>query len=456
VRRRHLSRVIGLIVAGAAMQWPGGGRAENRVSQDGRPLHVKVDWEWVTLPASPGSAVRVCVSRSGKAYDDTLHSCRPTDLRREFRLPKAEYILGEPIVVQMFVALEGPGRWHEWVGGNYRRLGRDDNFLFLLRSADGSWVPDPYEANRSGFSGGRSLAYGVTSETPFSYWLAIQRWVALEQPGIYDLFAVHFAHREQVGYWQAVRTAIEKRYGSRWVLEPDGHHVRDTRSHDHRQVAIEFRDVSTDPPLIGSMHPELRNKLGARADRVQDFACFRITVQSPTPEEGAAMVARTVQLAETSKRSAPATQADATRQAVWFVRQDCFVPTVAGWMRKDNRDKSYMGLAMNPSASAHSLLFDELCRGAVDVIWYLPSAHHRNAIPVLISRLEDPEPNVRGIADRYLRIWTGLPFGPAGAWRTSLSDEPTHEECHRIRAVWERWWSRNSATFQPKSPQERQ
>jgi hypothetical protein len=262
---------------------------------------------------------------------------------------------------------------------------------------------------------------------------------------------VHFAHSEPVGQWQAVRTAIEKRHGSRWLLEPDGTRVRDTQSHEHRQVAVEFRDVTTSPSLSNTVPRELRDKLGARADRVQDFASFRIIVRSPTPEEEAAMVARTVQLAETYEGSAPANLADATREAVWFVRQDCFIPTVARWMQNDDRTL-YTGLAMNPSVSAQSLLFDALCRGAVDAKWYLPSPHIRNAIPVLISRLEDPEPNVRGTAERYLRIWTGLPFGPAGTWRASLVEEPTDDESHRIRVLWERWWKTNATTFQPTDP----
>jgi hypothetical protein len=166
-------------------------------------------------------------------------------------------------------------------------------------------------------------------------------------------------------------------------------------------------------------------------------------------------VARIAQFAETSSRASPASQADATREAIWFVRQDCFLPTVAGWMRKDSRSNHYTGLAMNPTASAQSLLFDELCRGAVDANWYLPSRCTSNAIPVLISRLGDPEPRVRGIADRYLRIWTGLWFGPAGTWRPNPQEDPTREEGRRMQAAWERWWKGNASTFRPTDPWER-
>lgn len=451
--RRCVFRVIALLAAGTALHGPAGLHAEERVAPAGRPLHVSVDWKWVPLPASPGSALRVCVSRAGIPYEDTLESCRVTDLRREFRLPQSEYILGEPVVVEMCVTLEGPGRWHERVGGAYRRLGRDDNFLFLLRAADGSWVPDPYDAYRSFTGGGMSSAREVTAGSSFSYWLAIQRWATIEHAGVYDLFAVHFASRYRAGSQAAIRDAIERRHGRRWVLEPGGWHAHDRGSPDHRQVVTEWRDAGPDPPLIAAMPPELRARLGAGAASVQDFAHFRITIQPPSPAETAAMVERSVRLAETSSiHPLPSSRADATREAIAFIRQDCFIPALANWMRADSNPALHTGLAMNPSASAQALLFDGLCRGTVDARWYLPPAHIRNAIPALIARLEDPERDVRETAERYLRSWTELPFGPPGRCRASLADEPAPEEPARTRAAWERWWQRNATTFQPRDP----
>src|SRR5262249_47996943 len=53
------------------------------IANEGKPFETRVDWEWITLPRTPCSAVHVCISTRG-GHDDTLGTCKPTDLRREF------------------------------------------------------------------------------------------------------------------------------------------------------------------------------------------------------------------------------------------------------------------------------------------------------------------------------------------------------------------------------------
>ena len=62
------------------------------------------------------------------------------------------------------IELDGKGEWREPVGGNYRARGRDDNFFFLMRHEDGTWVRDPYAP--IDFSMGGGPATGFQGEDP--------------------------------------------------------------------------------------------------------------------------------------------------------------------------------------------------------------------------------------------------------------------------------------------------
>jgi len=96
------------------------------------------------------SLLQAVEPETGKPYQGTVDppTCKPSDLRIAFRLEKKEFLLGEPLLVEFRVELDGPG-YYEWsIGGNSRTLGRDDTFSFLMRNHDGTVVPDPYEKSK--------------------------------------------------------------------------------------------------------------------------------------------------------------------------------------------------------------------------------------------------------------------------------------------------------------------
>jgi hypothetical protein len=134
-------------------------------------LHIRAEW----LPLSPSSdtpgttrsalrTLRAIDPESEESYDRSkdVFRCNPTDLRRAFLLEKEEFLLGEPLLVEFRITLDGPGEWREPVGGNYRARGRDDNFLFLMRHEDGTWVRDQMSACAHG-RGKRSIMTGVAT-----------------------------------------------------------------------------------------------------------------------------------------------------------------------------------------------------------------------------------------------------------------------------------------------------
>src|SRR5262245_12573315 len=80
-------------------------------------MKVAVEWH-PQRGARPGTfaaavGIRRALDAKGRPHDPSMKAvgCDPADLRREFRLPKTDYLLGEPIVVEAHVSLNGPGRW---------------------------------------------------------------------------------------------------------------------------------------------------------------------------------------------------------------------------------------------------------------------------------------------------------------------------------------------------------
>ena len=100
------------------------------LGQDGEPRKIPLDLTFEsdhvqappagdppTFSAAPVS--RVLDPASGKPYDRSNEGlgCDPAGLRRTFRLESADVLLGEPILVEFRIEMDGEGRWREGWGG---------------------------------------------------------------------------------------------------------------------------------------------------------------------------------------------------------------------------------------------------------------------------------------------------------------------------------------------------
>src|SRR5215471_16230769 len=144
------------------------------------------------------SLLQAVEPETGKPYQGTVDppTCKPSDLRIAFRLEKKEFLLGEPLLVEFRVELDGPG-YYEWSIGGNSTLGRDDTFSFLMRNHDGTVVQDPYEKPKF-YGGGLTFQHEVKNGAPVTSWLAIQRWCAIDRPGTYDLYCVSAKYQQLV------------------------------------------------------------------------------------------------------------------------------------------------------------------------------------------------------------------------------------------------------------------
>jgi HEAT repeat protein len=66
----------------------------------------------------------------------------------------------------------------------------------------------------------------------------------------------------------------------------------------------------------------------------------------------------------------------------------------------------------------------------------------KSAVPYLIRYLRHPDPHIRGIANASLMVTTAKAMG----FRTTADEEAREASVQK----WERWWSQNETTFQPK------
>lgn len=369
---------------------------------------LRVAARWTPLPdaeidgALHRAALRTLhAERDGKPVQELTV---PPRLTLRFRTEGRTFLLGEPILVGLRIELQGPGEWKEWVGGNYRARGRDDNFLFLLRRSDGTWLPDVY-GKLQHHRGGLSSAWIATAEKPFEVWNAVQRWAAIDAPGDYELHALYRAHGHDV-----VGGAPDLRWGA---LE---------RS-----------------PLAATLDPAVKTRAAANHWPVDALTCYAripIVVRPGKPSERARMVDEvTARVSDPAPRSMGSREA-ARVDAVTFARQDDFLALLAmqyrdrgglGWLT------AAQGLAIRPSPEAFEVLVGGGPAKAMSTAWMMCRENARRLMPHLIGWLGHEDEDVRNSALTRLRHWTG-------------DDAPKSDD----RETWRAWWTKSSKDFVPK------
>lgn len=440
-----------------------------------RPKPVSVDvhirTEWLLLPpslAGPDSNVPV-VTRSAlrtlravdpntaKPYDDSndIFGCNPADLRRTFRLEKKEFLLGEPILVDFRIELHGPGCWREPMGGNYRSRGRDDNFLFLMRHADQTWVRDTY-TRASGFGGGLSSSYRVTQNEPRSYWLAVQRWCAIDRPGTYDLYCFQVAHEDIVlGHGRALIAGMPDEIKNHYSLNPDGGLMdsKTAKPSQRHSIVSKWQTHKWDPsPLIEHIPPDVvaHAEESWPVQSAMDFVHFKIVITEPSATERQHMIKYWTKVAESSRRRAlPTVKARAARQAICFAQQDDFLPLINKWITTASQPSDFYGLAMRPNPEATAMLLRVANPDAVSAMRHLHPDRIPDVIPQLIKWLTHEDNRIRADSEMLLREWTGQAF--CHTWNWYHYQRPTLEEARKMQPLWRQWWDKNKKGFKPKT-----
>lgn len=419
-------------------------------------MHIRA--EWLPLfpssdaPSTARSALRILRAvdpENEEPYDKSkaVFGCNPMDLRRAFLLEKEEFLLGEPLLVEFRITLDGPGEWRERVGGNYRARGRDDNFFFLMRHEDGTWVRDPY-APINFSRGGIVSSYEVKQNKPNPYWLAVQRWCAIDRPGTYDLYCFQTAHGQEVlGKHQALVAGMSDELKRDHSLDADGALIDSRtgeRSERYSIAASLRRPEGESSPLVEDIPADVAT-YARKSRNVMDFAHFRIAIRQGTDAERQQMVKHWTNIAESKERRS--TWSVTARSGIQFAQQDDFIPLIEKWIGDKTRTVAFSGLAMRPNPRVADILLRTGAPNAVAAMRFLRPEQVPDVIPQLIERLTYQDNHMRARSEERLCAWTGQAFHRD--WRGYDSQRPTLEEGRRMQLLWADWWRKNKDSFKP-------
>lgn len=469
----------------------------SHVAQAIEPIPVRLDVrdEWVVLPPTPDdqrsndpvlthAAVRIprfIRPETQEPYDASWpFDCKPEQVHHSFHLQRREFVLGEPILIEYRVSLEGSGEYAEGIGGNYRSRGRDDNFLFLMRHEDGTWVGqvEPY----SGLPGGGLRGdHTVKEGEPISLWFAAQRWCTIEKPGRYDLYCIcsdgpgwrrakptEEVYRDRLPE-HVLRTHTVDEHGNLFKIgssEESDEYVVERIWNGQENVASPILTVM--PAALGAllndftvpMPNENVRKAAEREfrdhlQRANAFAHFSITLVAGTPEVQRVMLPWVYrgELSLAEARLDPKPEGEAILDGIYFSMQPHFLSAIRDWTAADPKSLwgfgRSIGLGINPYAAATSILLEFPRSGELGNVGELRPDWYPNTMSNLIELLGSENANVRNGALYMLRKFSGGYFfaDDAGSALGPLSDSQMKE----AQVLWRTWWSRHKTDFHSRS-----
>jgi hypothetical protein len=386
----------------------------------------------------------------------TTFGCDPAELRQLFRLEKKEFLLGEPILVEHRIELNGEGKWWWSTGGNYRARGRDDNLTVIMRRTDSdSFVPDPYPPlDGLIMGGGLGSSHEITEGKPLSEWFGVQRYAAITEPGTYDLYCLGHYQRRRVGDIEAMTAALPEEIARDYSFDERGALIdsRTGKPSERYQVAEHEHLIDADSspsPLLKLLPPEVAEQVGNMPLGV--MAHFRIVVRQGTRAERREMVEKWIKIAETSKpQKISRPYKSAAQESIWFARQNDFLPAINQWIAAGRGDNVYYmsGLAVRPDQEGLTLLLKLAPSDQVNAMYNLHPDRIADAIPVCIELLTTTsDETVRWQAESLLKRWTGQSF--AHPWQGDHYRPPTPAEAHSMQSLWREWWKKNKSSFKP-------
>jgi hypothetical protein len=128
-----------------------------------------------------------------------------------------------------------------------------------------------------------------------------------------------------------------------------------------------------------------------------------------------------------------------------------FIPAfveMVGKSPEPMRGDTLRALGFFHDARTYQLLFDNLHSAQVtdrmNAVLGLKNLGTREVIPALLAALQDPEAQVRQVANFALEGLTGH--------KVAVSTNPSREEAQRVANDWHAWWREHAGSFSPPQP----
>ncbi len=306
------------------------------------PVYVPADSPYTT--ADP----------TGLSPDSETINLRP-DVHRAFILEKREYILGEPLVVEMRTWPRGESAVFQHTGGSSRMFGRNNNFVFLLQNESGEWVAGPQAGSDRG---GLISGIEATTDEPIRIFQSIQRWCAIERPGRYTLYCFYTEPIVEDGALYTASVETEPGSGSATPFLPAEirEWIAETKTVKFQGLWDSLSPRELEKEFVGW---DARWRSLEGVESAHDFARFDIIIRDGSPAEEEAMVVAWLRRMEEEQAlgfvDRQRNRAEATLESVYFSRQECWLPTLETWCvggRMEFRNAMYVGLLLNPQVGA--------------------------------------------------------------------------------------------------------
>ncbi len=208
-----------------------------------------------------------------------------TQLHKSFILEKQNFLLGEPIMIELRTWLTGSGDWKEmnWVGDSH-------DFAFLMRHEDGEWVQHHQKIREPIDRGGGATT--VTQNNAHQRWVLLQFSQAITRPGKYTVYCVF----RNIG-WSKIRI---NPYVKSPAL-PLFNHFSSELQEQYKTIEAEAKELKAQKDKwfeFTSLYDATR-----KLWRAEVYAAFSITIREGSEQEIESMVRTTVESLDKEGRS---------------------------------------------------------------------------------------------------------------------------------------------------------
>jgi len=390
-----------------------------------------------------------------------------------FEMERSSYLLGEPIFCNFVIRNTGSKVFAFRYRSPSRVLVRDyeQEPNFLVTGPDGRRLPDPAPRPCGGTQG--TVVYGSVTlppgQTQSERWL-LNQWARFTGPGRFQVRAERRLALLELD--PKTGKFFEKPAAFALALEEMSFEIKPSTP---EQLAAAFQPylaqvsntkdrnpaegvlVVTTLPQPFFFRQLVNMAKPVKPDRWDRREALAGLARLDTPAAWRAILklARGAESPANSARTESTEQSDPVRSyAVLLLAEkadSAFLSTLLEMLRTSPeplRGEVLRALGFFSDARAYQTLFDNLHSAPIadrmNSILGLKNLGTKEVIPALLAMLNDPEPQVRQVADFALEGVTGRKAG--------LSAEPSPAESARVAEAWHAWWREHGGSFSPPHP----
>jgi hypothetical protein len=391
-----------------------------------------------------------------------------------FEMVKSKYLLGEPIFCQFMIHNTGSRPFAFRYRSPSRVLARDyeQEPHFVVTDSGGRKLLDPAPHPCGGTQG--TVVYGSVTLPPghthTERWL-LNQWARFATPGRFQVRAERrlallvtdpqtgkFADRPAAFALALDELSFEVESSTAAQLEaafqPYLAAVRNPKDPDPAEAVLVVTTLPQ-PFFLAQLVAMANAPKSSRWDR-RNALDGLARLGTTAAWEAILRVARGQEPSASPERKESAEEAEdpARSYAVLLLAEKAdpaFLPALIEMLPRNAeplRGNILRAVGFFPNPRAYQILFDNLHSPQVtdrmNAVLGLKNSGAKEVIPALLAMLNDPEPQVRQVANFALEGMTGHKIAPAG--------EASPEESARVAGLWHAWWREHSGSFSPPPP----